>query len=209
MFGVRIHGRGGQGVVTAAEMLATAAFEEGRHAQAFPSFGSERTGAPVVSFCRIDDKEIRVREPVGAPDALIVQDATLLHQVDLFGGLKADGYMLINTAKSFDELGLGDFQKGFKRERLLTVPAAEIAKEHTGRPVVNATLLGGFAALTGEVSLAAVESAVRQRFAGAVAEGNVAAAKAAAEWVEQELREVSGAAPSTSPASVAGAGRGG
>ncbi len=75
MFQVRIHGRGGQGVVTAAELLSLAAFAEGRHAQAFPSFGSERTGAPVVAFCRIDDHEIRTREPVSEPDALIVQDA--------------------------------------------------------------------------------------------------------------------------------------
>ena len=108
MFQVRIHGRGGQGVVTAAEMLSVAAFNEGRHAQAFPSFGSERTGAPVVSFCRIDDRAIRVREPVMEPDALIIQDATLLHQVDVFGGLRPDGYVLINTAKSFDELGLAE-----------------------------------------------------------------------------------------------------
>ena len=84
---VRFHGRGGQGVVTAAELLATAAFSEGRHAQAFPSFGSERMGAPVMSFCRIDDKPIRTHEPVTEPDALIVQDPTLLHQADLFAGL--------------------------------------------------------------------------------------------------------------------------
>ena len=109
MFEVRIHGRGGQGVVTAAEMLSLAAFDEGRYAQAFPSFGSERMGAPVVSFCRIDDHEIRMREPVMEPDALIVQDPTLLHQVDVFGGLKPDGFILINSAKSFDELGLGEF----------------------------------------------------------------------------------------------------
>ena len=87
MFQVRIHGRGGQGVVSGAEMLSVAAFLEGRYAQAFPSFGSERMGAPVMAFCRIDDKEIRLREPVLEPDALIVQDATLLHQVDLFSGL--------------------------------------------------------------------------------------------------------------------------
>jgi pyruvate ferredoxin oxidoreductase gamma subunit len=87
MFAVRIHGRGGQGAVTAAEMLSVAAFGEGRHAQAFPTFGSERTGAPVVSFCRIDDRAIRLREPISHPDALIVQDPTLLHQVDLFAGL--------------------------------------------------------------------------------------------------------------------------
>ena len=87
MFQVRIHGRGGQGVVTAAELLSIAAFSEDRQAQAFPTFGSERTGAPVVAFCRIDDRPIRSREPISEPDAVIVQDPTLLHQVDLFGGL--------------------------------------------------------------------------------------------------------------------------
>ena len=84
MFQVRFHGRGGQGVVTAAELLASAAFGEDRHAQAFPSFGSERMGAPVMSFCRIDDKPIRTQEPVTEPDALIIQDPMLLHQADLF-----------------------------------------------------------------------------------------------------------------------------
>ena len=87
MFQVRIHGRGGQGVVTAAEMLSVAAFLEGHWAQAFPSFGSERMGAPVTAFCRIDNKEIRSREPVAEPDALIIQDPTLLHQVSVFEGL--------------------------------------------------------------------------------------------------------------------------
>ena len=109
MFQVRIHGRGGQGVVTAAELLSVAAFREDRHAQAFPSFGSERTGAPVVAFCRIDDRPIRLREPILAPDALIIQDPTLLHQVDVFGGLEPDGYILINTTRTFDELGLAEF----------------------------------------------------------------------------------------------------
>ena len=79
MFQVRIHGRGGQGVVSAAEMLAQAAFDEGRHAQAFPSFGSERMGAPVMAFCRIDDREIRLREPVMQPDALIIQEIGRAH----------------------------------------------------------------------------------------------------------------------------------
>src|SRR3974377_1022807 len=88
MFQVRIPGRGGQGVVSGAEMLSVAAFLEGRYAQAFPSFGSERMGAPVMAFCRIDDKEIRLREPVLDPDSLIIQDSTLLHQVDLFSGLQ-------------------------------------------------------------------------------------------------------------------------
>ena len=196
MFEVRIHGRGGQGVVTAAEMLSLAAFDEGRYAQAFPSFGSERMGAPVVAFCRIDDHEIRTREPVMEPDALIIEDPTLLHQVDVFGGCKPDGFILINTAKSFDELGLADFVQDFHHpERLLTVAASELAREHTGRAVANAALLGGFAALSGLISLDAVSRAIRERFAGVIAEGNVAAAKAAYGWVTDELRELSGATP--------------
>jgi pyruvate ferredoxin oxidoreductase gamma subunit len=122
MFQVRIHGRGGQGVVTAAEMLSIAAFEEGRHAQAFPSFGSERTGAPVVAFCRIADQEIRLREPIMEPDALIIQDPTLLLQVDVFSGLKKGGYILINTSRTFDELGLGDYVRDWPADRLLHGP---------------------------------------------------------------------------------------
>ena len=108
MFQVRIHGRGGQGVVSAAEMLSVAAFEEGKHAQAVPSFGSERMGAPVVAYVRIDDKEIELREPVLEPDLLIVQDPTLFSAIDVFAGLREDGYLLVNTAKTMDELGIGD-----------------------------------------------------------------------------------------------------
>ena len=187
MFQVRIHGRGGQGVVTAAEMLSIAAFEEGRHAQAFPSFGSERTGAPVVAFCRIADQEIRLREPIMEPDALNIQDPTLLFQVDVFSGLKKDGYILINTTKTFDQLGLGEFVKWFKPDHLLTVPATELAMKHVGRPVPNVPLLGAFAALGGLISLAAVEAAIQQKFKGTVAQGNMAAAREAYEIVmEQE-----------------------
>ena len=127
-------------MVTAAELLSIAAFDEGRHAQAFPSFGSERTGAPVVAFCRIDDREIRVREPIAEPDALIVQDPTLLHQVDVFDGLVPDGYILINSSRSFDELGLGELVERFDRERMLALPATELAREHLGRPIPNAAL---------------------------------------------------------------------
>ena len=176
MFQVRIHGRGGQGVVTGAEMMSIAAFQGGRHAQAFPSFGSERTGAPVVAFCRMDDKEIRLREPIMQPDAIIIQDPTLLHQVDVFSGLKKDGYILINTTRSFAELGLGEFVKDFKPEHLLTVPASELAMNHVGRAVPNVPLLGAFAALCGLISLEAVQSAIDQKFKGAVALGNKAAA---------------------------------
>ncbi|GAB3147136.1 pyruvate ferredoxin oxidoreductase subunit gamma [Amycolatopsis stemonae] len=192
-FEVRIHGRGGQGVVTAAELLSVAAFTEGRHAQAFPSFGSERTGAPVVAFCRISDGPIRTREPIVAPDALIVQDATLLHQVNVFEGFGPEGCLLINSAHGFGELGLGEFVSGFRPERLLVVPATELAREHLGRPVPNAALLGGFAALTGVVGLKSVLSAISGRFHGPAAEGNLAAATVAYEFVRAEREELAGA----------------
>jgi pyruvate ferredoxin oxidoreductase gamma subunit len=189
MLQIRIHGRGGQGVVTAAELLSIAAFVQGRHAQAFPSFGSERTGAPVVAFCRIDDREIRLREPILAPDVLIVQDPTLLHQVDVFQGLLPDGYVLINSRRSFDELGLSEMAARFRRERLLTVPATEIAMKHLGRPLPNAVLLGGFAALSGLVSLAAVGQAIHDKFSGKVADANVAAAAEAFAAVQAQMEE--------------------
>jgi len=190
MLQIRIHGRGGQGVVTAAELLSVAAFEQGRHAQAFPSFGSERTGAPVVAFCRIDDREIRLREPILAPDVLIVQDPTLLQQVDVFQGLKPDGYVLINSRRGFDELGVGEVARRFRHERLTTVPATEIALKHLGRPLPNAVLLGGFAALSGLVSLNAVAHAIADKFTGRVAEANIAAATEAYEFVSQEIEEL-------------------
>lgn len=189
MFQIRIHGRGGQGVVTAAEMLSVAAFLEGRYAQAFPSFGSERTGAPVVAFCRIDDKEIRLREPIMEPDALIIQDPTLLHQVDVFAGLKRDGYILINTNRSFDALGIGEFVQGWHHERLCTVAASELALRHVGRAVPNVPLLGGFAAMSGVIRLESVCEAIRQRFSGQVAQANVAAATEANGIVRAEMQE--------------------
>ena len=173
--------------MTGAEMLSIAAFLGGRHAQAFPSFGSERTGAPVVAFCRLDDKEIRLREPIMQPDALIIQDATLLHQVDVFSGLKKDGYILINTTRTFEALGLGEFARDFRPERLLTVPASELAMKHVGRPVPNVPLLGAFAALGGLISLDAVQAAIREKFKDTVAQGNMDAAREAYEIVmEQE-----------------------
>jgi len=183
MFQVRIHGRGGQGVVTGAEMLSIAAFLEGKHAQAFPSFGSERTGAPVVAFCRIDTQEIRLREPIMAPDAIIIQDPTLLHQVDVFQGLKPDGYVLINSGKSFDDLDIGEVATRLQADRHACVPATEMAMKHLGRPVPNAVLLGAFAGLSGAISLVSVASAIRDKFSGKVAEGNIAAASAAYAFV--------------------------
>jgi pyruvate ferredoxin oxidoreductase gamma subunit len=189
MFQVRIHGRGGQGVVTGAEMLSIAAFLGGRHAQAFPSFGSERTGAPVVAFCRIDSREIRLREPILEPDALIIQDPTLLHQVDVFSGLRRDGYILINTTRSFGQLGLGEFVRDFQADHLLTVGATELAMKHVGRPVPNVPMLGAFAALGNWVTLDAVQAAIRKKFKGAIAQGNIDAAREAYDIVMEQERK--------------------
>jgi len=183
LFQIRIHGRGGQGVVTAAEMLSVAAFLEGRHAQAFPSFGSERTGAPVVAYCRLDDREIRLREPILEPDALIIQDPTLLHQVDVFAGLKPDGLVLINTSRSLESLGLAEFAETHPKVRLVTVPGSEIALKHVGRPLPNAALLGGFAALSGLITVESVAKAIREKFPAKIAEANAKAAAAAHDHV--------------------------
>ncbi len=192
MFQVRIHGRGGQGVVSAAEMLSVAAFGEGRHAQAFPSFGSERTGAPVMAFCRIDTREIRLREPVVAPDAVIIQDSTLLHQVDLFSGLSPAGFILVNSRRDFQALGIADFVRRFPLAHCCTVPASESAMRSVGRPLPNAALLGAFAALTRQLTIDSVVGAIRHKFPGKVGESNAVAACAAYEEVlaAPELEEV-------------------
>ncbi len=190
MFEIRIHGRGGQGAVTAAEMLSVAAFDEGWHAQAFPTFGSERTGAPVVAFCRLDDQPIRIHEPIAEPDAVLIQDPTLLHQVRVFEGVRPDAYVLVNTGRSLGELGLEEFAQRLRSDRVMTVPATALAREHLGRPLPNTALLGAFAALSGMVSIDAVADAIRQRFHGAVGEGNVAAARAAHAHVVRLMEEV-------------------
>lgn len=185
---VRIHGRGGQGVVTAADLLAMAAFEDGHHAQAFPSFGSERMGAPVVSYCRIRETDIRSREPVLEPDLVIVQDPTLLPIMDVFSGLKPNGFGLVNSAKPLEELGLKELEEKYEPGHIVAIPATDIAREHLGRPLPNAVLLGGVSALTGIVRLESVLDAIGGRFGGKVAAANQAAAKAAYDLV-LEMKE--------------------
>jgi pyruvate ferredoxin oxidoreductase gamma subunit len=179
MFQIRIHGRGGQGVVTAAEMFSIAGFIDGFWAQAIPSFGSERMGAPVVAFCRLDAHEIRSREPITSPDAVVIQDPTLLHQVKVFDGLAPDGYVLINSVRGLDELGIGEFLSALPPGHAACLPATELAQRHIGRPVPNVALMGALCAITGHLKLSSVESAIRQKFKGDVAEKNVAAAREA------------------------------
>jgi len=188
MYEIRVHGRGGQGVVTAAELLSVAAFESGAYAQAFPSFGSERTGAPVTAFCRIDTKPIRLREPVLRPDTVIVQDSTLIRHVDVFAGRRPDGWVLLNSRLDWDRLGLDEFD--LPRDRVVLLPASRLASVHVGRPLPNAVLIGGFAALSGGlVTLDAVVAAIAGRFRGGVAQGNIAAAREAYGLVAAATRE--------------------
>jgi len=175
---IRIHGRGGQGSVTAAELLAVAAFEDGRYSQAFPSFGVERRGAPVVAFTRIDDKPIRIRSQIYSPDYVIVQDATLMDVVDVAAGLKEEGMMIINTEASAEK---------FKEipAKVMVVDATKIAMEIIGRPIINTVLLGAFAAATGEIRLKSITKAVGERFSGKVGEKNIAAVEAAYNAMER------------------------
>lgn len=171
MFQVRIHGRGGQGVVTAAELLSVAAFDSGLHAQAFPTFGSERTGAPVVAFCRIDDAPITFHEPIDVPSAVVVQDPTLLRSVPVLQGADETTYALVNTSRPLGQLGLDEAHVLAPR-RVAAVAASDMAREVLGRPLPNTALLGALCALTGVVELDALLVAIRQRFSGAVATGN-------------------------------------
>ena len=192
MLQIRFHGRGGQGVVTAAELFSMAAFSDGKHAQAFPSFGSERMGAPVIAFCRIDGKHIRTREAVTNPDVLIIQDPTLLHQIDLFAGLAPAGYVLINSTLTLDQLGIENFLKTLPVDHVCAFPASDLGLKHLKRPIANAPLLGGFAAITGLIRLASVETAIRQKFPGPVGEANTAAAREAYDYVTTHITEQQG-----------------
>jgi len=171
MIEVRLHGRGGQGAVTAAELMAVAVTEDGRFAQAFPFFGVERTGAPVQAFCRIDEKPVRVHQNVYAPDIVIVLDASLLPVVDVCSGLKKGGTVIVNTKKPKDEIALGGCSHG----RVFTVDATGIAHKRLGRPIVNTAMLGAFAKVTGLVHIDALKRAIRHRFSGELAEKNIAA----------------------------------
>ena len=189
MLQIRIHGRGGQGVVTAAEMLALAGFMEGHHAQAFPSFGSERTGAPVVAFARLAPTDIRLREPVLEPDAVLIQDRTLLESVDVFAGLRPDGYVLINSGSTPEELGLGELVERLPAGHVLTIPATKFAMEKIGRPLPGAGMLAGMAAMTGIMKLESVIAAYNEKFKGRVAEANAEVARLAFDAVTAAMGE--------------------
>ncbi|MGA7145954.1 MAG: pyruvate ferredoxin oxidoreductase subunit gamma [Desulfobacterales bacterium] len=179
MIEIRIHGRGGQGNVAAAELLSIAAFKDGKFSQAFPSFGAERVGAPVQAFVRIDDKKIRIREDVRHPDYLIVQDENLLETVPILDGLKPDGLIVVNSEKKPEDLQLKTTAS------VETIPATEIALEIIGRPIPNAIMIGAFCTITGLISLDAVQEAIMDKFPGRVGENNVAALERACEIMQK------------------------
>jgi pyruvate ferredoxin oxidoreductase gamma subunit len=193
MFQVRVHGRGGQGVITAAELLALAAIDEGRYAQVFSGSGRARKGAPAVALCRFSEEPIWVREPVATVDALIVLDATLIHQIDLLCDLAADGHVILNSNWSLRDLGLADLLLRLPPARAATVPASAIARRHLGCTLPNATMLGGFAALTGEVGLASLRRAIHERLSGPAGGANATAAAECFYTVQHSIEAPSGA----------------
>lgn len=174
MIEVRFHGRGGQGAVTSAEMVALAAIEEGKFAQGFPSFGPERRGAPVVAFARVDDKAIRLRSKIYQPDVAVVLDPSLLKILDPSQGLKPGGLLIINTNKSIERIR-SEF--GYK-VRVAVVDADLIAREELGLPITNTTMLGALVRGTGIVQLDSMIPPLKSRF-GRGAERNLKALRRA------------------------------
>jgi pyruvate ferredoxin oxidoreductase gamma subunit len=172
---IRWHGRGGQGAVTSAEILAQAAISEGKYAQAFPSFGPERRGAPVQAFNRIDTrKPVRNRAEIREPDVVAVLDPGLLSIVNVAAGLKADGIVIVNTMKSADQI-----RKEFGiSNKVATVNATKIAREVLGVPIVNTTMLGAIIRATGVVKKESASAPLERRF-GRLGERNIKAMETA------------------------------
>lgn len=159
MYEVRFHGRGGQGAVTAANVLAIAAFKEGKDVQAFPMFGVERRGAPVAAFLRMDEKPIDVKTQIYEPDVVVVLDPSLLEVVDVSAGLKKDGIAILNSAKP-----ASDFKSKFKNAKVFTVDATRIAVENklgtVTNPIVNTAILGAYSKAIGNVKVDSIKAAI-------------------------------------------------
>lgn len=176
MIEIRLHGRGGQGAVTSAELLALAAIGQGKYAQAFPSFGPERRGAPVVAFCRIDDKPIKVRANIYKPDVVLVLDPSILRIIKVTAGLKDDGILVTNTKYSGEEI---------KKElgithNVATINGTKIAREELGLPIANTTMLGALLKAKEVVPFESLIEPLKKRF-GRIAEKNIKACKRAFE----------------------------
>lgn len=177
MIEIRFHGRGGQGAVTSAELVALAAIEEGRHAQSMPSFGPERRGAPVQAFLRVADEPIRVRAEVTHPDIVVILDDSLLQVVPVTGGLKSSGLVVVNTRQTEDAVREGLKYQG----KLATVDALAIALEALKVPITNTTMIGALLKASGLMPLEAIVPQIQHRFNPKLAERNITALKRAFE----------------------------
>jgi len=186
---IRLHGRGGQGAVTASRLIAIAAYEEGQYSQAIPMYGTERRGAPLTAFVRIDDQRVRERELVHNPDISVVLDPLIAKQQAVVDNLKPGGLVLLNTSHEPEEVKLGgDF-------KVATVDATTIALETLGRPITNTAILGAFAKITGIVKLESIEKAIMKTFPGRLGEMNIAAVRRSYEEVKGPIQAVMKEAP--------------
>ncbi len=175
---IRIHARAGQGAITTAALLGYAYFLKGMYPYAFPNFGAARMGAPMNAFVRVDTKLVRLRSQIYEPDYVIVVDATLMRGFNCFSGLKEDGIAIIN------EKEVASLPKVKAKQRVFVVPATDIAIKTIGRPLGNTTLIGAFAAATGELDLDTLLEVIKKRFAGRAQEGNIQAVKQGYEYIK-------------------------
>jgi 2-oxoacid:acceptor oxidoreductase gamma subunit (pyruvate/2-ketoisovalerate family)/2-oxoacid:acceptor oxidoreductase delta subunit (pyruvate/2-ketoisovalerate family) len=186
---IRLHGRGGQGAVTASRIIATAAYEEGKYSQAIPMYGTERRGAPLTAFVRIDDVRVRERELVHNPEISIVLDPLIAKQQAVVDSLKPGGLVLLNTAYPPEEVMIGgDF-------KVATVDATTIALETLGRPITNTAILGAFAKITGLLKVESLEKAIKKFFPGRLGDMNIAAVKRSYDEVKGPIQAVVKDAP--------------
>jgi 2-oxoacid:acceptor oxidoreductase gamma subunit (pyruvate/2-ketoisovalerate family) len=175
---IRLHGRGGQGVVMASDILANAFVAEGMYATAFPSFGVERRGAPVSAFVRLDDKDIRERSQIYSPDCLIFTDPFFKNVNEVYAGLKPDGILILNSPEPIK----GSPNQNVKR--VGAIDAIRIALKEIKRPATNTCLIGAFAATTGWVGLDSILSALNEFWSGKALEGNKQCARRGYEEVQ-------------------------
>lgn len=174
MIEIRLHGRGGQGAVTAAELIAVAAYYDGKQSQAFPSFGVERRGAPVESYTRISDKKIRLREQVYHPDYIILLDSTLIDVVNVLNGAKKSTVVIINSDIASDAL-VKKYPELKKIQSVHTIPAIKMAIDILGVPIINTIMLGFFAQITSLIKTSSMDTALSERFSGELAKKNIMA----------------------------------
>jgi len=179
---IRIHARAGQGAITTASLLGEAYFKEGKFPYAFPHFGAARMGAPMNAFVRVDTKPVRLRSQIYEPNYVIIVDPTLMRGFNCFSGLKEDGVAVISGAQDLDLPKLKAKQKAF------LVPANEIAMKTIGRPLGNTTLIGAYAAATGEIKIETIIEVVKSKFSGKAMEGNIEAIKQGYEFVKKQIK---------------------